>query len=506
MTKRAQTDVVETAAQDSYGSTVLRGSFYTALSQGVTVACQIASVLILSRLLTAQDFGLIAMIGPIIAFLSMFKEMGLLQAVIQKKTLTYGQLNALFWINIAVSLALTLLLIWLAPFIAQFYSAPELTWLIRVMALNMLITALGAQHFALLNRRMIFGRIAINAGVVAVVTLSVSIIWALMSPTPWALVAGTTAGSVAGALMVWIWVPWTPSRPAMAPGTGELIGFGAGVTGFKLANFFSRNLDNILIGRVWGSTALGYYDRAYKLLLFPLNRVAQPLSQVMVLVLSRMQDDPHRYAHAFFRVFGLMQLAILPGVAALTGLAETAVPFLLGAHWAPSAPIFAALGIAGLSQPLGNPTGWLFISQGRTTEMAWWGLVSALITCAAFVWGVQYGVVTLAMAYATVSVAKLLPLWLLICRKGPIGKDCLRNRILPLFAAGLVSYATILLVRDYLPDPAILTLLSGVALCYAAFAAVLCLSPYGRQTLVELGGLIAKAMRQLAARAKTGAV
>ena len=93
-------------------------------------------------------------------------------------------------------------------------------------------------------------RIAINAGVVAVVTLSVSIIWALMSPTPWALVAGTTAGSVAGALMVWIWVPWTPSRPAMAPGTGELIGFGAGVTGFKLANFFSRNLDNILIGRV----------------------------------------------------------------------------------------------------------------------------------------------------------------------------------------------------------------------------------------------------------------
>ena len=506
MTQRNPNDPVETAAQDSYGGTVLRGSFYTALSQGVTVACQIGSVIILSRLLTANDFGLIAMIGPVIVFLSMFKEMGLLQAVIQKKTLTYGQLNALFWINMAVSLSLTLLLIWMAPLIARFYSAPELTALIRVMAVSMFISALGAQHFALLNRQMVFGRIAINASIVAVVTLSVSIIWALISPTPWALVAGTIAGMSVGTLLVWIWVPWTPSRPAMAPGTGELIGFGAGVTSFKLANFFSRNLDNILIGRVWGSTALGLYDRAYKLLLFPLSRVAQPLSQVMIPVLSRMQDEPARYAHAFFRVFGLMQLAILPGVAALTALADTAVPFLLGAHWADSAPIFAALGIAGLAQPLANPTGWLFISQGRTTEMAWWGLFSAAVSCAAFVWGVQYGVVTLALAYASTSIAKLVPLWLLICRKGPIRNDSLRTRILPLFCSGLATYTLILLVRDSLPEPAILKLLSGAGLCYLTFAVALSLTPYGRQTLGELRGLLLKVIRRLQAHAKTGAI
>ena len=495
--------IVETAKQSSYGSTVARGTFHTALSQGVTVGCQIGSVIVLSRLLTPRDIGLIAMIGPIIAFLSMFRDMGLLQAVIQRRSLTYGQLNALFWINMSLSVALTVFLMRTARLVAHFYYEPDLTWLIRALALNMVVTALGAQHFALLNRQMAFGRIAINAGVVAVTTLSVSICWALFDPSPWALVAGTISGGLIGAVMVWFWVPWTPSRPAHADGTKDLVGFGAGVTGFKLANFFSRNLDSILIGRVWGGAALGLYDRAYKLLLFPLNRVAQPLSQVMVPVLSRLQDEPQRYAHMFFRVFGLMQLAVLPAVAALTAMADTAVTFLLGAQWAESAPIFAALGIAGLSQALANPTGWLFISQGRTTEMAWWGLTSALISCAVFVWSVQYGVVQMASAYAAASMAKLVPLWILICRKGPVGFDSIRSRIAPLFCAGMLTYVAMLLIQDMLPETAVLRLLSGTALCYAMFAGLLALTPFGREVLAEVRGLSAMAQRM---RAEKGAI
>ncbi|WP_422073719.1 lipopolysaccharide biosynthesis protein [Tranquillimonas rosea] len=501
MSKRDPDETVETSAQGSYGGTVVRGSFHTALSQLVTVGCQIGSVIILSRLLEASDFGLVAMIGPVIAFLSMFKEMGLLQAVIQKKSLTYGQLNALFWINIAVSLAMTVLLIATAPLVAAFYNEPELTWLLRVMSLNMFLSALGAQHFALLNRRMMFGRIAVNAGAVAISTLVVSLLWALVSPSAWALVAGTIAGSIVGTVTVWAWVPWRPDRPRMAAGTGDLVGFGAGVTGFKMANFFSRNLDNILIGRVWGGTALGYYDRAYKLLLFPLNRVAQPLSRVMVPVLSRMQDEPERYARAFFRVFGLMQLGILPGVAALTAMSDTAVPFLLGEKWADSAPIFAALGLAGLAQPLANPTGWLFISQGRTTEMAWWGLVSAAVTCFAFVVGVQFGVVELAIAYAIVSHLKLIPLWMLICRKGPVDARAIGRHIVPAFVAGVTAFGVLWVVEASLPGPSLVRLLCGAALSYAVFMAVFAVSGYGRQVAAEVGDLTVKGATELRHRA-----
>ncbi|MEL6798975.1 MAG: lipopolysaccharide biosynthesis protein [Pseudomonadota bacterium] len=490
-------DIVETNAPDSFSSTVLRGSFHIGLSQAVGVGCMFASVIVLSRLLSAYDFGLIAMIGPVMVFLGMFRDLGLLQAVIQKKDLTYGQLNALFWINMAISLGLMGVLFLAAPWIADFYGEPDLVPLIRVTALGMVLTGLGAQHFALMNRQMMFGVMAINSCVIAVWSLLTSILWAWIAPSPWALVAGTISGTIIGAMMVWWWVPWRPGRPAWAPGTRDLFGFGAGVTGFKLANFFSRNLDNILIGRTWDAATLGLYDRAYKLLLFPLNRVAQPLSQVMVPVLSRMQDEPRRYNRAFFRVFGLMQLAILPGVAAATAMADTAVPFLLGAEWAAAAPIFAALGIAGMVQPLGNPTGWLFISQGRTTEMAWWGFFSALVTCLAFVASVGYGVVALAMSYAAVTVLRLLPLWLLITRKGPVKIESLATRILPILAAVVSTYAGLLLMRDALPDTALVRLIAGTLLSYTLFASVFSLSGYGRQVLREVVDLCTKAIAKL---------
>ncbi|MEL6102175.1 MAG: lipopolysaccharide biosynthesis protein [Pseudomonadota bacterium] len=488
--RRRQTDeIVETNAPDSFSGLVLRGSFHIGVSQAVSVGCMIASVIVLSRLLTAHDFGLIAMIAPIMAFLAMFRDLGLLQAVIQKNDLTYGQLNALFWINMGISAGLTALLFVAAPWIAAFYGEPDLIPLIRVMALGMVLTGLGAQHFALMNRQMMFGLMAINSCVIAVLSLLTSILWALVAPSPWALVAGTITGTLIGAALVWLWVPWRPGTPALAPGTRDLFGFGAGVTGFKLANFFSRNLDNILIGRTWGGATLGLYDRAYKLLLFPLNRVAQPLSQVMVPVLSRMQDEPERYNHAFFRVFGLMQLAILPGVAAATAMADTAVPFLLGAQWAAAAPIFAALGIAGMVQPLCSPTGWLFISQGRTKEMAWWGFSVAVVTVSVFVWSVEYGVETLALAYAGVAVAQFLPLWLLICRKGPLKRACLMTHHLPLIAAVGTTFAGLILIRDGLPDLAIARLLAGTAFSYALFAVVLAFSAYGRSILREVLGL-----------------
>ena len=497
MPRHYDNEIVETSTALSYGKTVMRGGLHTAASQGLIVGCQITSVLVLSRLLTPRDFGLVAMIGPVIAFLSMFKEMGLLQAVIQKKDLTYGQLNTLFWINVGVSLALSLLLFLAAPAVALFYDEPALTWLLRISALTVLLTSLGAQHFALLNREMRFGLIAINSSAVAASTLLVAVFFALIEPSAWALVAGTLAGAVVGTLMVWIWVPWSPGRPTLAAGTRALMGFGAGVTGFKLANFFSRNLDNVLIGRVWGGSALGFYDRAYKLLLFPINQVAQPLSRIMIPVLSRLQDEPERYSRSFFRVFGLMQLAVLPGVAAATALADTAVPFMLGEKWAASAPIFTALGVAGLAQPLANPTGWLWISQGRTTEMAWWGLASASISCIAFVIGVQFGVLELATAYAAVSVLKLVPLWYLICRKGPIGVECISSHILPVFFAGLAALGMIYGTRQLLPDPAIVKLALGGALCYATFALTLSFSAYGRTVLGETLSLAAGAVQLL---------
>ncbi len=470
-------------------ATVGRGAVAIATSQGLQVSTQIASVLILSRLLAPSDFGLVAMCAPVIALLGMLQNFGLVQATVQKKNLQEDEVNFLFWINVAFSVTLALLLVALSPAIALFYEEPRIGPLIAAMASTIVIAGLGAQHGALLNRRMEFGKIAWLSVIGALTTLFVAIGWALISPTYWAIFAGTLAGSLVATVMTWIWSGWFPGRPRSTEDIRGLLGFGAGITGFNLTNFFARNLDNVLIGKVWGSVELGFYDRAYKLLLFPLRQVSNPLSRVMIPALSRMTEEPDRYRHAYLRVLNLSLLLILPGVAWATAMADTLIPFLLGAQWHGSAPIFMALGFAGLVQPLNNPAGWLFISQGRSTDYMIWGFITAGIAIAAFGAGIAWGALGVAVAYAISEYLKTIPLWIYVSRRGPVRTPHVARATGPFLLAAHLALLLVWILQDYFAFAPALSLIIGLLLSYVVVAVGVLPFKSGRETLRESYGL-----------------
>ncbi len=465
-----------------------RGALATALAQAAQVATQVASVLILSRLLAPEDFGIVAMCAPVVALLAMLQDFGLVQATVQRKGLLRGEVNFLFWVSAAASLALALVA--LSPLVAAFYEEPRVGPLVAAMALPMALGGLGAQPSALLNRRMAFGRLAAISVAGGLATLAVAVAWAWWRPSFWALFAGSLAGSLLTAAMAWAFAGWRPGRPRRVEGGRALLGFGAGLTGFNFANFFARNLDNVLIGRVWGEAQLGFYDRAYKLLLFPLSQVANPLARVMVPALSRLLDEPERYRHAFLRVLNLSLLLCLPGVAFATATADTLIPLVLGERWRPSAPIFAALGFAGLMQPLNNPAGWLFISQGRSTDFMWWGLATAGFAIAAFAAGLPWGALGVAMAYAASEYVKTPVLWAVVGRKGPVRPGDTLRACGPAVLAAHVALLAVALAQPRLAPHGFPGLLAAAALAYLAFAAALLPFQPGRDTLKDAGGLV----------------
>ncbi len=474
-----------------------RGAGATALSQAAQVATQIASVLILSRLLEPGDFGLLAMIAPVVGLLGMLQDFGLVQATVQKPGLRREEVNFLFWVNVAASSGMALVLVALSPLVAAFYGEPRVGPLTAAMALPMILGALGAQHLALLNRRMEFGRLALVTVAGAVATLGVAIAWALVSPSYWALFAGSLAGAALSTALAWGFSRWRPGRPRGAEGARDLLGFGAGITGFNFANFFARNLDNVLIGRVWGEAQLGFYDRAYKLLLFPLSQIANPLSRVMIPALSRMLEEPDRYRHAYLRVLNLSLLVSLPGVAFATAMADALIPFMLGEQWRPSAPIFTALGFAGLMQPLNNPTGWLFISQGRSTDFMWWGFVTAGIAITAFVAGLPWGALGVAVAYGISEYLKTPFLWMYVSRRGPVRAADAARACGPSVLAAHLALLAVFLAHDRLAAEGVAGLVAGAVLSYLVFAAVLLLFPPGRATLREAAGLLTGPLSRL---------
>lgn len=462
-----------------------RGALATGGAQGVRLACQFASVIVMSRLLAPEDFGIVAMVAPVMGFVGLFQDLGLMQATVQKKRITHDEVNVLFWINLAVSVLLAVLLVLAAPLVARFYNEPAVGVLVAAMSVQLLLGGAGGQHHALLNRRMEFGRIAALDSVVAVLGLAVSIAWALVDPSFWALYAGGIAMTLSGTLGGWLLSRWQPGLPQWVAGAGGLVNFGAGITGFNFANFFARNLDNVLIGRYRGNEELGLYDRAYKLLLFPLQQVTNPLSKVMVPALSRMTDEPHRYRHAYLRVAPILLLVTLPGVAMAVALADVLVPFALGQQWAGSALIFQALGFAGLLQPLNNPAGWLFISQGRSSDFMRWGIITAVTSVAAFAIGLPYGAFGVALAYAVSEYLRTPFLWLYIGRRGPVrAADALRMSF-PFVGGAHLAVGILWAARPYLPQDPLPALVLGVLLSYLLVAAFAALFEPGRQTLGE---------------------
>ncbi|WP_432286141.1 lipopolysaccharide biosynthesis protein [Aminobacter sp. BA135] len=485
-----------TAETQQLGRIALRGGALTAAAQAIKIGIQFVSVVVLARMLAPEDFGLVASVGPIIAFVGLFQNLGLQQAVIQRPEISRQQLNQVFWISALAGLICTIVIAALSPAVSAFYADGRMTGITLAAAMPLLLGSLAALPLALMNRNLQFGQLAINDVATALAGLGAAIAAAYAGLGYWSLVIGPAAGAVVTLAGAWLATRWKPGRPSIKV-EREILSFGANLTGFNLVNFFSRNLDNILIGKFSGPVELGYYDRAYKLLLFPLQNINQPLSRLMVPLLSRVQDDKPRFRELYLRTNWLLAFITVPGIAALTIAAEPVVSILFGERWLGVAPIFAWLGIAGLMQPVSSTTGWIFICQGKTGTMFRWGVYSALTTVLSFAAGLKWGAVGVAAAYAISGYALRLPvLAVMIGRTGPVtALDFLMVQGLLIIAAAMTW-----LTYDYLPaaliaQSNIVAAITAAALSYAVALAFMVAVPQSRRALVATWKTIARNIR-----------
>lgn len=399
----------------------VRGGAVTMAAQGAKFALQIGSTAVLARLLTPADFGLIAMVTAVAGFVAMFKEAGLSMATIQREHITHAQVSTLFWINVALSLAVTLAIAALAPAIVWFYGEPRLFTITLALAATFIFGGLTVQHQALLRRQMKFTALATIEILSTATGIATAIFMAWKGFGYWSLVglnAGTTLSNCA---LVWTISTWRPGLPRRGAGVRPMLLFGGNLTGFGFVNYFTRNADNILIGWWWGGEALGLYTKAYGLLMMPLRQINGPLTSVVLPALSRLASDPYRYQRYYIRVLSVLLMVTTPAIVFLIVTSDLIVSIVLGEQWLGASRIFMWLGLAGLVQPLTSTNGWLFISQGRTNEMFRWGCFSSLLTVGIFVLCTPFGVEAVAAGYALSGFFVFTPLLLwYVTRSGPV--------------------------------------------------------------------------------------
>ena len=387
----------------------VRGGAVTLMSQAASVAIQLVSTVVLARLLVPEDYGVIAMVAAVTTFAGLFRDLGLSAASIQKKDLTSAQQSNLFWLNVAMGILLTVIVAIGAPLVAWFYSRPELKPVTMALSLSFVINSLGSQSGALLVRHMRFGRKAIAQLSGAVVTLAIAVPLALSGWTYWALVWGTLAGSATTTLLLFVLSPFRPGWPSRGSGVRDMLRFGADVTGFNLVNYFHRNLDNLLIGRYWGADALGLYSRAYALMMFPLHAIRGPINAVTFPALSRLQNDSKRFRAFVCKSSNAIAMLSMPIAAFAAVSSRLLIIVVLGPNWKEASTIFTCLAVAGFIQPVAAIRGQIMLSTGATRKYLVWGVVNAVLVSLAFLLGIAWGPVGVAIAYAAATFAIFIP-------------------------------------------------------------------------------------------------
>lgn len=465
-------------------SKAVKGGAVTLVAQMVTVLVQLASIIILSRLLPPEDFGIIAMIMAVIAFMMLFRDMGLSTASIQKGHLEHDQITVLFWLNVVAGLVLSLLVLAFSPVIAWFYDRPELQPVCALLSLSFLFTGAGVQHAAMMQRELRFKPKAIADVAGAVTNLLVAAVLALRGFGYWSLAWGTVSGALVTTSLYLSLGRFTPGVPRRANGIREMLGFGANVTGFEIVNYFSRNLDNILLGRIWGATTLGMYSRAYQMMMMPINSLRTPINAVAFPVLSRLRNEPAAFRRYYCRVASMLAFLSMPLMAFLAVNAENVVIVSIGEQWRQVIPIFVLLGLTGFIQPVASLRGMVLLSLGRSRRYLGWGVFNALAVCVAVSIGVAWGAQGVALAYAISNYVILYPSLLYSFRDSPLKpSDFFSTIALPFFASILavaVNYSALgrLAALGSMPG-----LVSAFMLFTTTYVAFFFLLPAGRKTL-----------------------
>jgi O-antigen/teichoic acid export membrane protein len=230
-----------------------------------------------------------------------------------------------------------------------------------------------------------------------------------------------------------------------------MVAFGGHLTGASLCQYLNRNLDNVLIGKVWGEGSLGLYNRAYSLLLMPITQLNGPITNVALPALSRLQNDPARYRAYYRKALGLLATVGMPLVV-FTGVdALRIVRFLLGEHWLGTVPIFQALAPAAFIGTFNVATGWLYVSLGRTARQLRWAILQTPVIVAGFFLGLPYGPVGVAAAYSAVTVLLRGPAFA-YCLKGTFVRSSdIVGALLPAAVGSLVAGAGILALQAFGP-------------------------------------------------------
>jgi O-antigen/teichoic acid export membrane protein len=477
-------------------SAAIRGVFWVSGERVSTRIVDQIFTLILVRLLSPSDFGLVALAVVFTGFLQSFSQMGLGSAIIQRKDIDEGHLSSAFWAQMGVAVLLVVVAAAGSRLFSAFTREPAVGTVALILSLGIVLTAGSAIQIAVISRVLEYRRLVVRTFIATLIGGLVGVLMAWSGMGVWSLAGQMLTVTGMTTLLLYSSAGWRPRFYFSRSKLLELWAFGMPLVVARLLTFFIRYSDNLLIGRYLGASALGYYSMAYTLFMAPVTDLIVLGNQVMTSAFSRLQGAADQFKRAFLTATRYVALVALPAVLGMALVARLQVKALFGAGWLPASPVLSILAVAGfisLMLALGPSA---LQAAGHSRLQLRWTTISLFVYVPAFVIGLRWQIIGVAAGYLVATVLLTPILYRYVARVTGISIRELVDALWPALTGCAVMVVVVAVAEQILVKtvgPRIPTLVALVAIGVIVYAATIWF--VRRDVVLELLSLLREAQR-----------
>ena len=364
---------------------MVHGVFWSAVEKYSSTIVSIIISVILARLLTPDEYGIVAIAYVIIAFLKIFCTMGIGPAIIQRNDLKKDDINNIFAFSLILGLVLALILFFTSGLIAGYYENEALVNVCHILSIVLFFSAANMVPNALMAKYKRFKEIAQRTLLLQLISSIIAVIAAYKGAGVYALLVPPVFTAIGIFIFNWRFYPiGLPKVPSYEP-LKRIFSYSFYQLAFEIINYFSRNLDKLIIGKKLSSSDLGYYDKSYTLMQLPLNNVTAVINPVLQPILSVLQDDMEEMAEKYNKIIRIVSTISFPIGIILFFSAADVILVMFGDQWVNSIPVFKILALSIPTQIILSTSGAIWQSCNATKYLFWVGFVNSCIVIAGFI-------------------------------------------------------------------------------------------------------------------------
>lgn len=387
----------------------IKGSIWNFLNIIVNQLRNFVVTLVLARLLTPSDFGLVSMAMVLNSVLDMLVDFGFSSAIIRKKEVSETEISTVFWLNILIGLGCTIVVFCMAPLLAWFYEMPKLISIIHITSWSFFISSLGTMQTTIFQRSLDFRTPFIIRAIAGMLSGALGIILAIVGMGVWALVFSTLAGWTLNSLLMWFVSTWRPQFVFKPKAITDLITFGWKMTLSTIINRIFRQIDTFVIGKIYSAASLGLFNRAQSLNQLVIEYSFSSIRSVMLPSLSKLQNDNEKLKYSVLKLLHTISFLTFLFAGLMYVCAKDLILLLYGSQWVGTIEIFQILGLFSITLCLPVVFDTVMTVANQMNQYLWISILRNILQLFAIPIGLYYGLLPYIWAISIIGVIKLVP-------------------------------------------------------------------------------------------------